>query len=296
MILDPESLRCFLEAARRLNFRAAARSVALSPSAFSERIRRLEGHLDAPLFERTTRAVKLTPTGHRLRPLAEEALAANARCLTAAHDDAPPPLDLTVGTRYELGMSWLLPSLDALAEAQPHRRLHLIFGDTPALVEALDRGDADAIVTSHRLSRGDLASALLHEERYVVVASPELISARPLATPEDAPHHTLLDISADLPLFRYFLDARPPSEIWGFAHLTRLGTIGAIRARALQGAGVAVLPEYFIADDLATGRLSPLCVETRPLSDWFRLIWRRGHPAAEALQALGDALEVIPLR
>ena len=48
MTLDLTSLQCFVAAATLLNFRAAASRVALSPAAFTERIRRLEeeiGHL-----------------------------------------------------------------------------------------------------------------------------------------------------------------------------------------------------------------------------------------------------------
>jgi len=41
-----ESLRCFVEAARLLNFRKAARAVALTPAAFGARIRQLGAPLD----------------------------------------------------------------------------------------------------------------------------------------------------------------------------------------------------------------------------------------------------------
>lgn len=293
---DPHTLRCFLAVAEALSFRAAAERVALSPSAFSERIRALEDQLGAPLLIRTTRSVRLTDAGRRLIPLAREALAAAARCAEATSSAEAPPLDLTLGTRYELGLSWLTPALSALSVEAPHRRLHLIFGDTPALTRALQRGAADAIITSHRLSRGDLTYVELHRERYVFVAAPSLVEAHPLTAPGEAGAHTLLDISADLPLFRYFLDARPPVEIWGFAAQLSLGTIGAVRHRALEGAGVAVLPHYFVAPDLAAGALTQICPATEPLQDYFRLIWRRGHPEREALVALGDRLKALPLR
>jgi hypothetical protein len=48
----------------------------------------------------------------------------------------------------------------------------------------------------------------LHEERYVFVGERKLIERLPLAHPNDARRHTLLDAQADLPLFRYFRDAR----------------------------------------------------------------------------------------
>jgi LysR family glycine cleavage system transcriptional activator len=64
----------------------------------------------------------------------------------------------------------------------------------------------------------------------------------------------------------------------------------------LAGAGVAVLPRYFVADDLAAGRLVEPLAGQRLRSDRFRLIWREGHPAAAALRALADELAALPLR
>src|SRR5689334_25354523 len=61
--LSFESLRCFLAAARLLNFRNASRAVALTPAAFGQRIRQLEEQLGVELFARTTRSVSLTERG-----------------------------------------------------------------------------------------------------------------------------------------------------------------------------------------------------------------------------------------
>src|SRR6185436_18944557 len=108
-----ESLRCFEAAARLLNFRAAARSVALTPAALGQRIRQLEDQLGVPLFRRTTRSVSLTEAGLSLLPFADKCLAAALECVRAARGETgPPPMDITIGTRQELGMSWVVPQLE----------------------------------------------------------------------------------------------------------------------------------------------------------------------------------------
>src|SRR3982751_1647329 len=112
MLPDLESLRCFDAAATHLSFRVAARAVALSPAAFGERIKRLEDQLAAPLFARTTRRVALTPAGHRLVAQARRVLDEANKCRRVALDDAAAvPFELTIGTRFELGLSWLVPAL-----------------------------------------------------------------------------------------------------------------------------------------------------------------------------------------
>jgi LysR family glycine cleavage system transcriptional activator len=292
---DLESLRCFEAAAVHLNFRVAAAHVALSPAAFSDRIRRLEETLDAVLFERTTRRVVLTPAGRRLLPQARRCIEEARRCRDVVRDDGRrAPFELTVGTRHELGMSWLLPALDGLGDARPERTLHLYFGNED-LLPAVERGTIDALVSSVRLSRPGLAYANLHEERYVFVAAPALVTAG-FRGAEDARELVLIDVAPQLSLFRYLLDALDRPEMWSFRATEVVGAIAAVKARVVAGIGVAVLPLYFARPELADGRLVALLPEVEPRVDWFRLIWRAGDPREEELQALAEELRALPLQ
>lgn len=64
--LDPESLRTFVTVAQLRSFSAAAELLHKTTSAVSYRIKTLEDSVGAPLFERTTRSVALTPSGEVL--------------------------------------------------------------------------------------------------------------------------------------------------------------------------------------------------------------------------------------
>lgn len=293
MFLDPESLRCFEATAALLSFRKAARRLAISPPALSERIRRLEEQLGARLFERSTRAVALTETGLRLLPRARALLQAHREAAEALREDAAPlPSSLRVGTRFELGLSWLVPALPKLEAAAPGRTLHLHFGEGPGLLAALREGAIDCAVTSARIAEGAFGHAVLHPERYVLVTAGE---AR-LRGPQDAAQQLLLDLDPELPLSRYFLDAAGGAALWPFAGLECLGTIAAVRLRLLQGRGVAVLPAYFVAKDLREGRLRRLLPRLKLPEDHFRLVWLRGHPRSAAIERLAEELKALPLR
>ena len=297
MVPDLESLRCFEAAAGHPSFRVAARAVALSPAAFGERIKRLEDNLGVALFTRTSRRLALTAAGARLVPQARRALEEAQRCLRViAADGGPVPYEVTIGTRFELGLSWLAASLRRLETTRPERTVHLFFSDGPVLVSRVLEGRIDAAVTSMRLGAPSLEIAPLHREEYVLVGAARLLRRRPLERPRAAAAHTLIDSSPELPLFRYFLEAARPGEPWRFARLSYLGTIGAIRLRVREGAGVAVLPRYFVAQDLARGQLVALVPRIKPLPDLFRLIWRADHPRTVELRALAAELERLPLR
>ena len=151
-------------------------------------------------------------------------------------------------------------------------------------------------MTSARITQGGLSFARLHEESYLFVAATELLQTHPLRQPGDAAAHTLLELDPSLPLFRYFLDACPPEQTWAFAKTQFLGTIGPIRTRCLEGAGVAVLPAYYVKQDIKAKRLTPLLPKVKMGSDWFRLVWRQGHPQTVAIQSLARELANLPLR
>lgn len=288
----PDTLACFLAAADLRNFRAAARRVALSPAAFGERIRRLEDQVGEPLFVRTTRTVALTERGAELVPRARRAIEEARRCLDGG---ARMPYALTLGTRFELGMSWLVPSLPQLAKTRPERTIHLHFGDADDLLEGVREGRVDAAVSSSRIVGGGLVHATLHPESYVFVAAPGLLAARPFEGPSDAAAHTLVDVHADLPLFRYLLDAGADTADWPFSALSYMGTVAAVHARVCAGAGVAVLPTYFVEPDLASGALTLLCPKFALREDAFRLVWRQGHPRDRVLLDLAAELRARPL-
>lgn len=291
-----DSLRCFVAAAERLNFRAAAGAVALTPAALSQRIRQLEEQLGAPLFRRTTRSVQLTEAGLALLPRARACLDEAAACMRAACDrDILPPAEVTLGTRFELGMSWIVPSLPRLAEAFPQVTLHLFFGSGNELLERLRAGLLDCAVTSAQLGDVRLAGERLHEERYVLVGASTLLRRQPLAEPADAAEHTLLDIDVGLPLFRYFSDAVGAPALPRFARYRWLGLGAAIKAQVLAGSGVAVLPLHMVEPELARGDLRRLFPQVAPLSDYFRLVYRDTDPRAAIYRALAGALAAAPI-
>jgi DNA-binding transcriptional LysR family regulator len=293
---DLESLRCFVQAVTFSSFRTASRKVALSPAAFGARIRRLEDQLGTRLFVRSTRRVALTPAGAQLLPKARRCLDEAERCSRAFESSEPIPFDLRLGTRFEVGMQWLVPALGALERTRPERRLHVYFGDTAWLLQALLRDEVHCMISSARISSPNLVFARLQQEEYVLVGERRLVTEIPLLGPKDARRHVLLDLHADLPLFRYFLDARSPKEDWVFDRVQYLGGIAAVRARVLERAGIGVLPLFFVRRDLASGKLKRLMPKTKLPRDWLRMVWRQGQMYEAHLRELASELSERPLR
>lgn len=289
---DLESLACVDALARTLRFHVAAKSRALSPAAFSKRVQQVEEHVGAPLFVRTTRTVALTEVGTALLPRIRRMLDEARALADSAVNVGPTPLELVLGTRHELGMSWLLPARAELQAALPHLTTHLRFGDSATLEDHVLRLRLDAIVTSHAPSTRALEAIPLHKEDYVVVGAPRLLKRLPLHTADDAGAHTLIDADESLPLFAYLRTTGLPLR---FARVLTLGTIEAIRSAVVAGEGIAVLPRYFVAEALRRRHLVTVLPTTRLGHDWFRLVFRADDTRRALFEQVARTLKARPL-
>jgi DNA-binding transcriptional LysR family regulator len=253
--------------------------------------------IGGPLFSRTTRKMALTPRGLSLLPRAREALGAAERCLEAGEGSAASFAgNLVIGTRHELGMSWIMPQLPALGAEHPRLTLHLYVGSGSDLVARVGSRDIDCAITSTRISDPQLEAHKLHPEPYAFVASPSLLRRQPLRRAEDARLHTLFDTTGELPLFRYFRDAKGGIDSMRFGRVVTLGTIEAIRAMVDDGRGVAVLPLYYAKPLLSKKRLARVMPKVDLASDWFRLVFRADDARRPLFDWLAERLREEPLR
>lgn len=126
------------------NFGRAADAVHVTQPGLSSQIRELEHRVGVPLFERTSRQVRLTPAGADV--------VARARAVLREVDELSRAAGLHQGTlRGQLRLAaiptmapYLLPALLPTLRARwPDVRVELQELQTAAMVDALDRGDLD---------------------------------------------------------------------------------------------------------------------------------------------------------
>ncbi len=288
-----ENLRCFVSAARHLNFRRAAEEVHLTPAAFGQRIQQLESQLGTTLFQRTTRRVELSAAGHRLLPEAKKTLQHAANCVVTVAPEARPVIRLTLGTRLELGGSWVVPAVVDWEHDRPDLSFDVYFGSGPDILNRLEKGLLDAVITSAAVARQDWRVEFLHQEEYVFVASPTLVAVNPFDHASDSLNHVLFDVDETLPLTRYLSSAAGAS--WNFKDVRLCGMGDAMRQMCLAARGCAVLPRYIVAEDLLQGTLIELFPGMKMLSDSFRLLFPQHSPFAQQLSEWAEYLRARPL-
>lgn len=253
------ALRAFEAAARHRSFVAAAQELYVTPAAVGQLVRSLESSLNVVLFHRSTSGpsrLELTAEAQAVLPDVQaglERLAVALRKLRAGPENEL--LKVTLPPAF--ADKWLLPRLD---------RFHVMHPDIELQLETSGKlvdFKSERIDVGIRFGAGQwpgMNAAYLIKDDYFPVCSPSLISqARPLGTPDDLRHHTLIhDISAES-------DAKFPSwnswlELAGYSGLqparsVRINDSSGVLQAVLNGAGVALGRTCLVRDDLAAGRL-----------------------------------------
>jgi DNA-binding transcriptional LysR family regulator len=141
--IELRHLRYFVAVAEELHFGRAARRLFLSQPSLSSQIRQLEAEVGCPLFERTTREVRLTPAGEALLAHARELLAGVERALLAARG-AAGVLKGELRLRCSFGGQHAVePLLGGFRAAHPAVVTHVLLGHDAELLEEVRAGRAD---------------------------------------------------------------------------------------------------------------------------------------------------------
>jgi len=147
--MDESQLQAFVAINKHGSFTAAANSLHLTQPAISKRVAALELQLGSPLFDRVGRNARLTDTGHKLLPLAENMLISFSNIRKAA-DNMKQEIagSLSLGTSHHIGLHRLPPVLRQYTKLYPDVELALHFVDSEDGVKGVESGLLEmAIIT-----------------------------------------------------------------------------------------------------------------------------------------------------
>ena len=245
------AIRAFDAVARHASFKVAAEEIGVTSTAISHQIRVLEASLEQRLFIRSARGVVLTDVGKIL-------FRASGNIFTTLREaidkiQAPErPITLTLSTTSNFLTNWLVPRLPSLH--QQYSDLELRLHSSTDLADV--RGTmADCAIRYGMQADETLDSTLLYQDRFVLVASPQLS----LNTSEDLASLTLFHIEN-----RHIPTPEPDWDHWkmtfGPANLAVRSGIyfddetHAIHA-AIAGQGVLLASELLVQHALRQGLL-----------------------------------------
>ncbi len=176
-----DSLRFFEAAARHQSFANAAGELGVTPAAVAHRIRSLEKHLDARLFDRHRRSVRLNPKG---RAYLKEVQRILADVHGVSERQRLHPRRVRIVSVEAVAQKWLVPRLASFKAAHPDIAIELETNHRG--VDPAQHGfDAWLAYTGETAAprpvtrREDtLLEETLYEEDLLPVCSPILLAAR----------------------------------------------------------------------------------------------------------------------
>lgn len=286
-------LHVFLAVARERSFTKAAAKMGISQSALSHTIRHLEARLGVRLLTRTTRAVSPTEAGERLlngiAPLFDE-IDAHIDALSELRDK--PAGKIRIAASDHAIRYFLWPKLRGFLRRYPDIKLELVQdnGLTDIVTERLDAG----VRMGQQLAKDMISARIGPDVRFAVVGAKSYFRDNPVPHhPRDLLRHTC--ISQRLPTFGGFWAwefqeaGGPEIKIRGDGQLA-CNNIFHIVDAALDGFGIAYLPEEIVLPYVAKGRLVRVLEQWTPYWDGYHLYYPSRRQSSPAFLTLVEAL------
>jgi DNA-binding transcriptional LysR family regulator len=256
---EPGNIRAFVRVVERQSFSAAAQELALTPSAISKLVARLEDRLGVRLLHRTTRRLSLTSEGElyfaRARQIVADIEEAEAE---VARTRAAPRGRLHVNTSNAFAAHHLAPALPAFLAHHPDITVELSVTDR---VIDLVEDYADVTIRIGRLPDTTLSARKIADTSRVICASPSYLAQHgtPQAPAELAKHVCISLAVGEATRWPF----RTPRGIEQFNIPARVTSDNAevVLRLALDGAGIVRLGDLLAGEPIRRGLLVPLLRE-----------------------------------
>jgi DNA-binding transcriptional LysR family regulator len=261
---NTNDLLAFVAVARERSFTRAALKLGVSQSTLSHTIRNLEERLGVRLLARTTRSVAVTDAGERLlNTLAPRFDEIEAELLSLSNLRSRPSgtIRMTAGEHAAYTVLW--PRLSPLLREHPEVKIEVIvdYGFRDIVADRYDAG----VRLGEDIAKDMIAVPIAPDMRMAAVASPKYFAQRRIpATPQELTDHACINMR---------LPTHDTIYRWEFEKLGRglkvrvdgpavFNTLVLRLNAALDGLGIAYLPEDYVLAHTKAGRL------IRVLEDW----------------------------
>lgn len=288
--LDLNDLRVFVRVVDRGGFAVAARELRVPTSTVSRTIARLEARVGTRLLQRTPRSVQPTSEGRAIYARVSDAVTTLERAARTLEPETRQPKGaLRVTAPGEIGEAFLADVAVAFGERYPLVQIELSI--TNRAVSLVDEGFDLAVRAAGRLTDSSLVVKKLGDLDHALYASPGYLEAHGApATPEALRDHRCLVFRAkDHERTWKLHDARGENAVEVLVRARISGDdFGYLRAAAVAGGGVALMPRLVCAKDEAAGRLVRVLPRLEAKGAGLYLLYPSAHHVPARVTAFRD--------
>lgn len=245
----------FVAVATYGSFNRAADALKLSRTQASRAIAQLEDRLQVRLFNRTTRTVKLTPTGEIFLEHCRRLVSERDEALAYIGQTGKPGGVFNITCSVGLGERYIAPIARRMAKDHPKVQVNLDLNNR--LVDLISEG-FDVAIRTGQLASSSLLATRIAERALFTCATPSYLSCFGIPkTIEELTAHACLVGTTSIWHFRVGTGEHlyRPRPHW------RCNNGYAVAAAALEGMGICQLPDFYVQDALRAGTLVPVLAE-----------------------------------
>lgn len=285
-------LNAFLAVARERSFTRAAAQLGVSPSALSQAMRGLEERLGMRLLTRTTRSVAPTEAGARLIATVGphlEGIETGLAALSALRDKPAGTIRISCVDHAAETILW--PALATFLSDYPDVQVELVVDNIlrDIVSERFDAG----IRMGERVARDMVAVRIGPDIRMAAVATPEYFARRGKPkTPQDLATHDCINLRMPTLGGVYAWEFEKGSRELAVRVEGQLtaNDIAVIRQAALNGVGIAFMPDDIARPHIDAGELVHVLADWTPPFPGYHLYYPSQRQHSPAFTAFIDAL------
>lgn len=276
-------METFMTVCRCMNYTRASEELKITQPAVSQQIRHLEKYYNTKLFRCEGKKLKLTDAGEILRDASlsmmnDEALLKNRIQKTEKAREI-----LHLGATTAVGEMMLPDILERFMREYPDMQVQMNLADTDGLLEKVDTGELDFVLTEGFFDRGAYDYRVLSEERFIAVAGP---GYRSVNMPESGQRklEALLGErlllrepgSGSREVLEHLLDAEK-LKLEGFTKRAEVSGLHTVKTLAKAGCGITFLYESTVYEELQKGELIEIPLEDVHVCHEFSAVWKKGN-------------------
>lgn len=296
--MEDHKLKVFCTVAETKSFSKTSEIIHLTQPAVSLQIQALEEVYETKLFDRSSGAINLTPSGEILYRYAKEILALYAK----AEKDIGKITGLIkgsikIGTGTTVG-NYILPSVIVdFKKTHPKIKIHVVIGNTKRIVELLNSGVIDfGILADMKPSNKLVAEPIVSDELFIiappfhpwtkkkVISIIEMTKEPCVLREEGSATRELVE--------RFFSDHGISVNDMHVALI--LGSIGSVKEAVERGMGVSVASKWAIRKEIKAGTLKILVPKEGRIQRKFSIVAPKNAVHGHAVDEFVSYLKAYP--
>jgi DNA-binding transcriptional LysR family regulator len=254
--MNIETLRIFCDVLHHQSFSRGAKINDVSQSAATQSIHRVEEHFGVQLVDRSRRPFVLTPEGQvcyeGFREVLElyDSVESRVRSLRMEISGS-----VRVAAIYSVGLHEMSRCMQDFMRRYPKAKARLEYLRPNKVYDAVLNAEADLGIMSYPTPSPDLDVIPLRSERMVVVCQPgHPLASHAAVTAEQLEGVDFVGFDRDLPI-RKEIDRHFRQRALSFRLVMEFDNIETIKQAVQIGAGVSILPEPTVRDEVQSGSL-----------------------------------------